>query len=260
MISYNLKNILSTVLVAIGFIYFANTELTWYSLLVGYLLSNCVLILVHEGWVHNYIEPKNRLIGFILDYLGYIIFNTSKLRWQYLHNHHHKYWKTEEDWDQFGVDHTPWPLYLFFLYRQTPPNNMIQRFDGMEAYARQQRNKLFPESKFLEDYFQIVVIISHLIFLFAFGLEIYFYFLFFQVWIFIRLFKLFNEIIPHAHKKTIGEEKDASYLFLLCTNAALHTSHHIYKGTIFFGKGWWKYLNVQYYFVKTFYNIKVIVK
>jgi len=259
MLLYNIKNIFSTLLVVVGLFYYSNLTLFLYSLIIAYILSNCVLILVHEGWVHKYITPKNRIIEFFLDYIGYIIFNTSKIRWQFLHTHHHKYWKTNEDWDQYGVDHTPWYLYLFFLYRINPPESITKRTKIIEDFFKRSYESLNWESKILEKYFHQIVIATHMLFAILFGLEIYFYFLFLQVWIFIRLFKLFNEIIPHRHKKTAQEEADATYLFLLCTNAAYHTSHHVYKGTIFFGKGWLKYLNIQYYFVKLLYKVHVKV-
>ena len=257
---YNIKNILSTLLVIAGFYYYFDLNLLLYSLLTAYLLFNCVVILVHEGWAHYYITPQNRVIKFVLDYIAYIIFNTSKIKWRYLHIHHHKYWKTYEDWDQYGVDHTPWYLYLFFLYRNAPPNNIIKRMKTIEQFFEKEYNNLLPESKFLEKYHYEIVVATHALFAILFGLQMYFYFLFFQVWIFIRLFKLFTEIIPHRNKKTIEEEKDSTHLFLLCTNVAYHTSHHIYSDIIFFGKGWLKYLNIQYYFVRMFYKIHVKIR
>jgi fatty-acid desaturase len=255
MLSYNIRNISATLILAFGLIYYANLTLFLYAVLLQYVLFNCVTVAIHEGWVHKYIIPKNRVIGFLIDYISYIIFNTSKIRWQYLHTHHHRYWKTNKDWDQYGVDNTPWYLYVFFLYRNVPPKHAIEPFNDIEEFSFQKYNQLFCESQFLEKYFDQIVIFTHLTVMFLIGLELYFYFLFFQVCVFMRLFKLFSEVIPHRNKKTIGEESDATHVFLLCTSLAYHTSHHLEVGTIHLGKGYLKYLNVQYYFSKFFFKM-----
>lgn len=246
----------SSLLVLVGLLYFNNWDLLIWALIMSCVLLNCITITVHEGWSHGYILPKNRIVGAIIDYITYIFFNTSRLRWQFLHKHHHKFWKCKEDWDQFGVDHTPWFLYLVFLYRTAPPAEITKEFSKFDQYYTENLQLLTVESRFLEKYYVPLNVITHLVILTIFGAETYFYFLFFQVWMLIRLFKLFTEILPHSHK-TLEDEADMPFLFILCGGIAYHTSHHRNKNQIIFGKGWLKYINIQYYFTKLFFNIKV---
>ena len=253
---YLYTGIVSTIILFAGLIYFWDITLFVWSLLLAYVVCNCMIMITHEGWAHSYITPKNRFTEFILDYIGTIIFNKSRTSWCFTHTRHHKHWKQADDWDQQQIDGANWFLYGILLYSKIRPCVPTQL---IKEYTNSYILKLRPETNWLECNRKFIIAITHMAFILLFGWKIYFYFLFVQIWMNARYANIFIELVPHKNSLTKEQEYDLPQYFIFNTNVAYHASHHRYPGVIFFGPGWIRYLNIQYYFVKLFYRIRARV-
>lgn len=240
----------STILILLLLVLINNTEYFLYALITGFVISNCVTLIFHEYWAHRQICPKNRIIGFIFDYICHL-FVHDRITWVYSHINHHRHWKTSQDKDWKEMLRMRWIYYFVF---SSPVHN-----SGYSAEIENKRSsltsELLPESQFLQNYIKEITLVTHLIFLLTFGLSIYVYFLLFQIWIFHKYIICFDELVTHYNNKTQEEEVDRPLLFLICCGTAYHKSHHMLSDSLILGPGKLKYLNIQYYFIKLFYNI-----
>lgn len=240
---------------------YSNVSLLIPALIIAYISSNCMAIVIHEYWVHDQLRPKNRVVGFIFDYLG-LIFWGDRLRWKYRHNYHHIHWKTPKDVEQLKMLASTWWHYLFVnknMYSQKH-GDLSDRLKKHNADADQFRasaiHQLPTESQFLENHETEILVLSHLLLLLLLGPVIWIYFVFFQVWVFNKYIPAFNELVTHYNDKTREQETNTPYLFPICCGTAYHITHHMYPTTLVLGPRWVKYFNVQYYFVKLFYRLK----
>lgn len=239
---------------------YLNVSLFGYAVLAAYISTNCMAIVIHEYWVHNQLTPKNRFFGFIFNYLGLLAFG-QRLTWKYTHSYHHTHWKTRQDIETVGMLSETWWRYFLLgsTFKTTKFGDLTQEFNAhmqqADVYSGNNMHKLLPESQFLEKHSISIILISHLILLLALGLVIYTYFVIFQIWCLGRYIPVFNELVTHYNNKTPEEEADTPYLFPICCGTAYHHSHHTKPDTIILGPGWVKYFNVQYYFIKLFYNV-----
>lgn len=234
-------------------------ELLLWALAVAYVLCNCITITIHEYWVHDLLTPKNRLIGFILDYMGHILYGTERLEWRYRHSYHHIHWKTEYDLDKKFVK-TPWWVYLLFgvpYVSDSPLAKAEQDYhQAWPTYRANQMRKLLPESKFLEKYSTAIKYTSHIAVILIFGVVNWIFFFLLQEFIFERYILGFNEIVTHHNDLTREQEADTPHLFPICCGTAYHNTHHFNPKIVVIGPGKLKYLNVQYYFIKLCYKLK----
>lgn len=240
---------------------YSNVNLLIPALITAYISSNCMAIVIHDYWVHDQLRPKNRLVGFIFDYLGLMFFG-ERLRWKYRHNYHHIHWKTTKDVEQLKMLAHSWWYYLFVnknMYSQKH-GDLSGRLAKLRGESDQYRSSVIgqlpPESQFLENYVIEITIISNFLLLLLLGPVIYIYFVFFQVWVFQKYIPGFNELVTHYNDKTREQEADTPYLFPICCGTAYHNTHHMYPTTLVLGPAWTKYFNVQYYFVRLFYRLK----
>jgi hypothetical protein len=265
-----IKNIFNSIpwsflLVIFGIVYYQADLLGW-ALLFGYIFSNLISIIHHLYWAHGYVIPKNKFIKTILDLLGYIswpsIFIHPKFFWTYTHHYHHKYWGTPDDFVQITSNIVTFiryvifrPLSLFLKFSSVTTEN-IGSIKKMIAYTEMmiQSNQDKVKS-FIDRYYRILTMIIHLFLLILIGTKYYFYFIFFPIWMYSVHLALFGEYIAHAKSITKKTEKDYHWMFLFATEYSYHYSHHRYNALIL-GPGKWRYLNLQYYFIKLFYNIQ----
>jgi fatty-acid desaturase len=241
----------------VGFlIYDHSLRLVW-ALLVAWIIANCTALIVHEGWSHQYIVPKNKYFGYVLDYLAYLSMSQTKLYWKKLHIDHHKYWKTEHDHVQWSLDNNHWFTYIFSDRKQYLKNifhpQIISRdtkmlYDNMDKF-----------SVFMDQHHVLITIPFHILIVFLFGFNFYFYFILLQIWLFSIYMLLFGEILPHRDKRK-EQEHNLLWLFPLCLGNAYHFSHHTTMNTLFLGTGWIKYINPQYYFIKLFYKVTAKIR
>lgn len=241
----------STVLMLILLLWSHNINYFLYALAFGYVFSNCMTLVFHEYWVHRQLRPKNRIIGFVFDYLCHLIVH-DRISWIYSHTYHHRHWKTPQDIEVNAMLADSWVYYFMFA---SPVHGNSAHTVAIEAGRASVMEHLPPESQFLQKYVIEITIATHLIFLLIFGLSIYTYFLLFQIWIFHKYIVVFDELVTHYNDKNRDEEVDNPYLFPICCGTAYHKSHHALFDSIILGPGKLKYLNIQYYFVKLFYNI-----
>ena len=66
----------------------------------------------------------------------------------------------------------------------------------------------------------------------------------------------FVEYITHYNNLYREEDTDHPWYFFLCGNHAYHSTHHRNLRAVIVGAGWLKYFNVQYYYIKLFYNLR----
>jgi fatty acid desaturase len=251
--------LLCTIAVAAGLIYYQADMLGW-ALLFGLFVFNCGSLIVHEGWGHKYILPKNKLIKFIADMFGYLSFFPTpksispRLYWNYVHITHHIKWKDSDDYLQWGLDHNNSWIYLFTSrFRKT---KRIVTDDIFKRETDKYLKNLNQFERFVDKHYNAVTIGLHILLLAVLGIKLYFYFVFFQIWLFTRSMVLFGEIMQHKGKKTKEDEKDNSLLlFPFFTSNTFHISHHVYPNEMNLGAGLLKYFNMQYYFIKLFYNV-----
>ncbi len=241
----------STVLILILLLWSHNINYFLYALAFGYVFSNCMTLVFHEYWVHRQLQPKNRIIGFVFDYICHLLVH-DRISWIYSHTYHHRHWKTPLDIEVNAMLADSWVYYFMFA---SPVHGNSTHNVAIEASRASVMSHLPPESQFLQKYVKEITIATHLIFLLIFGLPIYTYFLLFQIWIFHKYIVVFDELVTHYNDKTRDEEVDNPYLFPICCGTAYHKSHHALFDSIILGPGKLKYLNIQYYFVKLFYNI-----
>ena len=243
--------IISTILILILLVWMHDINYFWYALVIGYVLSNCMTMVIHEYWVHQQLRPKNRIVGFVFDYIGHLLVS-DRVSWVYAHSFHHIHWKSSEDVEVTTMLTDSW---LYYLINASPVHGNNAHSQSIETRRSADINRLLPESKFLQKYIIEITIITHLTLLLICGLTIYIYFVLFQIWLFHKYIVGFNELVTHYNNKTREEEADIPYLFPICCGTAYHKSHHALSDSIILGPGKLKYFNIQYYFVKLFYNI-----
>jgi hypothetical protein len=240
---------------AVGMYIYYTPMLLISALITGYIVSNCMAMHLHEYWVHDLIKPRNRIIGFILDFITTILWAMqNRPHWRFMHSYHHIHWKTNKDHDA-GSYATPWLQYL--LFGQAAKYSHLGGFSPEPSLLTEAENtaNLLPEEKFLVQYQSYIRIATHLLVLLILGPAIYIYFLLLMGWMQTRYIVYFNEIVTHHNNKTREEEADTPYIFPICTGTAYHKTHHMHADILVVGPGWVKYFNVQYYFVKLLYNI-----
>lgn len=228
------------------------------ALLIAYVVLNCLNITVHEHWVHDLISPKNRIIGFILNYLGYIIYQ-PRILWRRSHQNHHAHWKTPSD-----PEAPNWSRPLWELILKGPGNQQTNEaiaagkryVAGWDNYREITIKNLPPESQFLEKYQMQIKIFNHLFVLLVFGITNYIFFFVLQRQLFFCYILYFVEYITHYNNSSREEETDHPWYFFLCGNHAYHNTHHRNLRAVIVGSGWLKYFNVQYYYIKLFYNLR----
>lgn len=243
--------IASTILILALLGWTHNINYFWYALGIGYVLSNCMTMVIHEYWVHQQLRPKNRIVGFVFDYIGHLLVS-DRISWVYAHSYHHIHWKSPQDIEVTTMLTNSW---IYYLAGASPVHGNIAHASSIEARRESETNRLLPESKFLQKYIVELTIITHLVLLLIFGFTAYVYFVLFQIWLFHKYIVGFNELVTHYNNKTREEEADIPYLFPICCGTAYHKSHHALSDSIILAPGKLKYLNIQYYFVKLFYNI-----
>jgi fatty-acid desaturase len=250
-IASSTRGVSSTVLIVALLLWFSDINYFIGALVVGYIFSNCMTLVFHEHWVHRQLSPKNRIVGFIFDYLCHLIVH-DRIFWIYSHTYHHRHWKTTQDIEVNAMLAGSWLYYFIFA---SPVHGNLTHRAGADASCAEVMSQLNPESQFLQKYVTEITLATHLIFLLIFGLSVYTYFLLFQIWIFHKYIVVFDELVTHYNNKTRDEEVDNPYLFLICCGTAYHKSHHTLFNSIILGPGKLKYMNIQYYFIKLFYNI-----
>jgi fatty acid desaturase len=248
------KLLIFTVVVFILLLNFYSTKLLICAIVANWIIFNCVSMIVHEGWSHNYIIPKNNIVKCILNTVACLTHIPSKYSpfaiWKELHLSHHKFFKDPDyDYIQYDLNNNNWFTYIFTSNLRVKKN--IIKDTNFDQYV----DKLDSVDRWFNKHYNKVIVISHISLLLLLGASYYFYFVIFQIWLFGRQMPLIGEWLPHKHAKNKHDENDNSWLFFYYGSNAYHVSHHRYINEMNLGQGWLKYLNIQYYFIKLFYNV-----
>lgn len=236
-------------------------DLIGWSLLAAWLIVNTAVIVAHEYWGHNYITPKNKFIGYILDLYGGLIampIGSSNVRQasRTYHSFHHRYFPGDQDLIQYELANNNWFQYLFRFNIKTN-EKLANQYNIMADHEfKQVYDKLDPVEKFFDKHTTKVLLIVHLILLTILGFHFYVYFVLVPIQCRIILI-MFSEVITH---KINTIDQDMPWAYPLVLNTAWHNRHHRHVDKLVLGPMWSRYINPQYYFIRLFYkvNTKII--
>lgn len=239
------------------FAFVINPWLVPIALLTAWVVSNCTTIIIHEYWVHDLIAPRNRILDFIMNWIGHLIYDVDRIDWKYTHNYHHRFWKTPKDKDNYLGILSNWQLFFIgrsFEHECSPHYDNEEFWNEYDGYQKKEFIKLSPETQFLEKHRVKIKWATHLILALLLGFTNWLVFVYLQALLFQKYILLFNELVTHNNKLSREEEKNHTHLFPICLGTAYHVDHHFNRWQIVVGPGMLKYLNIQYYFVRLFFR------
>lgn len=254
----NLYNKYSTIILALtvaaGLGYYQTSLLAW-ALLYAWLVNNLMFVVMHEYWAHNYIEPRNKIIGYMFDvYMcSMLMFCDKPRKTAKIHDYHHRYFHSERDNIQYNLDHTHWLNYIFRFNVITDPklDKWIHEQSDLDFVAVYK--KMDTAERFLENHANVILSTFHLVLLLVLGLHLYIYFMLLPILMYKLVFFYFSEVLTH---KVYRDDRDMPWAFPIVCNTAWHNTHHLNLDKLVLGPGVIKYFNPQYYFIRIFYRIK----
>lgn len=244
-----------TILVIFGLLYYQADLLLW-AVLFAYIISNCASVIQHSQWAHRDIQPKNKIVEYVFDFIGALfgttLLTSPRISWGVGHAYHHNEWGSDHD-DIFESLKLNGPFkHLLFVKKYGPAQERATEY--IESKIAKYISTLNPVANFIEKHFFFIALISHILLLLLLGIKLYFYFVVFQIWFHNIYQALFGQVIAHPTDGTPATEKDRPKLFLLNPEYSYHKSHHEDRALIV-GPGMRKYFNIQYYFIRLFYSI-----
>ena len=147
-----------------------------YVLLVNYIVVNSFAIVTHDYWVHNFLVPKNRLIGFIVDLYG-MVFYRAKVEWIFDHLSHHIHWKTPDDPAPLDLTDSRWRIIWASIRPSSKPQEYKAHMLKYPPWSNTYIAGLLPEIKFLHTYQTQVFWAVHILTFLIFGFSNYLFFL-----------------------------------------------------------------------------------
>ena len=114
--------------------------------------------------------------------------------------------------------------------------------------------KLDIVQQFLETNAILILILTHIVFLWGLGIHYYLYFILVPMLTFEVLYYYFLEVVVH---KIVKGDIDMPWTYPIMLNCAYHSTHHLQGDKLVLGPKPIRYLNPQYYFVRLFYKVKV---
>lgn len=251
------ESVCFTLILIAGLIYY-KFDLFWWSLLASCVIANTALIVVHDGWSHNSVTARHRILGYVLDLYGYLFTvatmgkTNQKKTMSSGHLIHHRYfYDINKDNIYSDLNHNNWFQYIF-MFGITYDKKNVEFVDNQSTkdfipiY-----NKMDSISKWMEDHTQALLGITHVVLFLLLGLKYYMYFVLIPVWYYgIFLYRF----VEWLFWKTAIDGRDLPYTFPLLLGSAYHNSHHKYPDKIIVGPRPLRYINPQYWFVKIFFK------
>ena len=235
-----------------------NTMFFW-CLLSIWIVNNTVPLIVHEGWSHQYIKPRSKLVGYLIDLYAYAMTDagngvySNKTNWKIPHWNHHKLWKSKHDHVQWMLANNNHILHIFGgSSRKFFPN--IHNPLILAQFKKRVFKDLNLWEIWVDDHNRLVKSTIHLLFFLAVGWEIYFYILFVPSWSSAPWNSFFTETLAHWKKEKQEDETNKWWLFPIAGCNAFHYSHHAYRGELHVGRGIFRYLHINYWFIRLFYK------
>ena len=220
---------------------------------VAYIITAILSFFIHEYAQHNsrcrgstrtlLIRPWFNWLVHILAYL----YNPSLLKSTTpsdvtSHILHHKVWDTEVDGIMGSIKEN------WFKHLCNPPlhasnKNSMELMNNIDISLYKSK-WLFND--FLVDNRIYILSIIHLMVILLFGVTAYVSYLIFPVWYFIIVVSATSDFYFHSPKR--NPPKDGPWWTVpIWFNLSYHISHHAEPSILFFGKGWIKYINLQYW-------------
>jgi fatty-acid desaturase len=257
----NLKNlVLSNILIIFSLVsvlalFYYGVDLILISLGISWIFSTLALTIVHEQKAHRYISPKNKFIDLFFEIFLARIFCAWTLDINGQHKNHHAYFPILQfDVLNYKIINNSIFNYIFsYNLKKSKGDNYfsIKNKKNVEIEL-QQLNSIF---KFVEKYNTLIKIAVHLGLFGILGIQYYIFFVIIPIcYTRIVLCNFFTEVFAH---KIYSDNSSFSWAFPIIFGFAYHNEHHADPSKLYIGRGYLKYLNPQYYFIKLFYVINV---
>lgn len=155
---------------------------------------------------------------------------------------HHKVWKTDVDGIMGSIKEN------WFKHLCNPPlhaanKNSMELMNNIDISLYKSK-WLFND--FLVDNRIYILSIIHLMVILLFGVTAYVSYLIFPVWYFIIIVSATSDFFFHSPKR--NPPRDGPWWTVpIWFNLSYHISHHAEPSVLFFGNGWIKYINLQYW-------------
>ena len=234
-----------------GLIYFSNWNLFLWSIFLTWALWAVVEFPKHDYFEHRYVEPRNRFIEYVVDFMLYAlhpIMYADRLHWITLHTNHHKHWKSEKDFFTQASNNFIVTLKTIFAFKfLLKPDNI-----GMERILEKHAG-----CSWIFKYLVEIRIAVFSLVIFLAGFENFFYLLLLPI--------TSKMIFDGQHDWFLGKfgERNYWFLFPLSLNQSWHLYHHENYRTIprtwndiFLGPWWVKYINPQYYVARLLFKFR----
>jgi fatty acid desaturase len=246
-----------TLLLIAGLIYY-KFDLFWWSILASCAIANTALMVIHDGWSHNSITPRYRIMGYILDLYGYLFTATTlrKMNQRKImssgHLIHHRYfYDIDKDNIYSGLNHNNWFQYIFRFGLTHNKNNEKFFTEQTDKGFIPVYNKMDKINKWMENNTESMLAVAHVVLFLVLGLKYYMYFVLIPLWYYgIFLYRF----VEWLFWKSASDGRDLPYTFPLILGNAYHNLHHKYPDKIIVGPKPLRYINPQYWFVKIFFK------
>ena len=223
--------------------------------IVGYIIVAILSFFMHEYAQHNsrcrqsnqpiIIRP---IFNWVVHILAYLYMpglptpnNTNNIKSHILH---HKIWRTEVD----GIMRSMKENWFKHLWN---PTVSADKHDSVELLAT--INMTTYKSKWLFNNFLIcnriyILSIIHILIILLFGVTTYVSYFIFPTWYFVIIVGDTTDFFFHSPYQNRTPPKDGPWWTVpIWFNLTYHISHHAEPNILFFGEGWAKYINLQYW-------------
>ena len=251
------KSIIFTLFLITCLLYYRFDLIGW-SLLAAWSMIAMAPIIVHEYWGHNYITPRIKLIGYLLDLCGGLIMlpypsGPPRQLCRIGHALHHRYFPGPNDLIQYELANNNWFRYIFKFKMNTDTKlHELYRTLSINEYKQIYKNLDWVE-KLFEDHTILIITSLHLLLIAILGFHLYVYFILVPIQC-RSLLLVFTEFITH---KLHTIDQDMPWAYPLVLNSAYHNMHHRHIDKLVLGPKFVRYINPQYYFIRLFYKVNV---
>jgi fatty acid desaturase len=210
--------------------------------LVYLILMPLQQLVIHEYVSHEYVVPKNQYIDlFLLLFLFYAYGFSVKSKREY-HINHHRFWqKPDLDPTQQKMHNVPLWKYVFGF--QQP---LVQNLEPVKS-SRLDNNRWVQIFDSRGRYVYLIYTVTLLVLL---PIEWFVVICIYYPWLLLTVFNFHDQVF---HGKI--SSKDRSWYLPLFGNQAWHLNHHDRYREIYYGPGFWKWVNPSYYYQLGFFNL-----
>lgn len=223
---------------------------------VAYVVAAILTFFIHEYAQHNSRCSYSTQVILIKTWLNWLVHILAYLYLPSLqkstassdirvHIVHHKVWKTNVDGIMGSIKEN-WIKHLC-----NPPLHAANAADKNSMELINNIDISLYKSKWLFNDFLVdnriyILSIIHLMIIMLFGITAYVSYFIFPVWYCIIIVSATSDFFFHSPKR--NPPKDGPWWTVpIWFNLTYHISHHAEPNILFFGKGWVKYINLQYW-------------